>query len=101
MAGLDIGTPPLKDAQEDVSLMIHVGLVQGEPARVPSVGARGKEPIIEPVHRLDPSGSSLEVIPEDDLERVLLRVDSPPQVDNIGLVSLGFRTERAGGGPSM
>ena len=42
------------------------------------MGAHGKEPVIEPVRELDPSGSSLEVIPEDGFERVLLRVDSPP-----------------------
>ena len=36
------------------------------------MGARGKEPVIEPVHGLDTSVSSLEVIPEDDLERMLL-----------------------------
>ena len=49
------------------------------------------EPIIEPVHGFDPLGSSLEVILEDGLERVLLQVDSPLQVDN--LVPLGFWTE--------
>jgi hypothetical protein len=75
--------------------------VQDEPARVPSVGARGKEPVIESVRRLDPSGSSLKVILEDDHERVLLRVDSPPLVDDVHLVPLGFPTERAGGGPSL
>ena len=58
--------------------MTRVRAVQGEPARVPSVGAYGKEPVIEPVHGLDPSRSSLEIILEDGLERVLLRVDSPP-----------------------
>ena len=42
------------------------------------MGARGKEPIIELARGLDPSGSSLKVIMEDDLERVLLQVDSPP-----------------------
>ena len=52
--------------------------MQGEPARVPSVGAQGKEPIIKPVCALGPSGSSLEVIPEDNLKRVLLWVESPP-----------------------
>jgi hypothetical protein len=54
------------------------------------VGDQGKKPVIEPVHELDPSGSSLEVIPEDSLERVLLRVDSPPLADNVYLVPLGF-----------
>jgi hypothetical protein len=33
--------------------------MQDEPARVPSVGARGKEPVIEPVRGLDSSGLSL------------------------------------------
>ena len=64
--------------------------MQDEPARVPSVGARGKESIIESVHGLDPSGSSLEAILEDGLERVLLQVDSPSQVDDVRLVPLGF-----------
>ena len=51
--------------------------MQGEPAWVPSVGAQGKEPVIELVHRLDPLGSFLEVILEDGLERVLMRVNTP------------------------
>ena len=46
--------------------------MQGEPAWVPNVGARGKEPVIEPVHGLYPLGSFLEVILEDGLERVLM-----------------------------
>jgi hypothetical protein len=67
------------------------------PVRVP----KGKESVVEPVRGFDLSGSSLEVIPEDGFERVLLRVDSPLQVDDVRLVPLGFRTERAGGGPSL
>jgi hypothetical protein len=89
MASFDTGVPPSEDAQEDASPVS----VQDEPAQVPSVGARGKEPVIESVHRLDPSGSSLKVILEDGLERVLLRVDSPPLVDDVHLVPLGFPTE--------
>jgi hypothetical protein len=93
MASFDTGVPPSEDAQEDASPVIQAGSVQDEPAQVPSVGARGKEPVIESVHRLDPSGSSLKVILEDGLERVLLRVDSPPLVDDVHLVPLGFPTE--------
>ena len=52
--------------------------MQDEPAWFPSVSSQGKEPFIELVRGLDPSGLSLKVILEDDLERVLLRVDSPP-----------------------
>ena len=52
--------------------------MQGELAQAPSVGTQGKELVIEPVHRLGPLGSSLEVLLGDDLKRVLLRVDSPP-----------------------
>ena len=58
--------------------MIQVEPMHGELARALSVGARVKEPVIELVHELDPLGSSLEVILEDGLKRVLLRVDSPP-----------------------
>ena len=71
-ASFDTGAPPLEDAREDASLVIQTGPVQGEPARVPSVGARGKELVIEPVCELNPSGSSLEIIPKDSLKRVLL-----------------------------
>ena len=46
--------------------------MQDEPARVPSVGTQWKASVIEPVRGFDPSGSSLEVIPEDGLDRVLL-----------------------------
>ena len=77
MASLDIGALPLEDAWEDVSLVIWVGPTQGEPARVPSVGARGKEPITKAVHGPGPSEPSLEVIPKDDLKWVLLWIDSP------------------------
>jgi hypothetical protein len=42
--------------------------VQGELARSPSVGIRGKDHVIEPVRRLGPLGSSLEVLLGDDLE---------------------------------
>ena len=45
-AGFDTGAPPLEDAWEYASLVIPIGPVQDEPARVPSVGARGKEPVI-------------------------------------------------------
>ena len=72
MTSFDIGALPLEDAQEDVSPVIQVGPMQGEPARVPIMGARGKEPVIELVHKLDWSRSSLGVILEDGLERVLL-----------------------------
>ena len=72
MTGLNIGAPPLEDAQKDVYLAIQVGPMQDEPAQVPSVGTRGMEPVIEPVRGFDPLGSSLEVILEDGLERVLL-----------------------------
>ena len=78
MAGFDTGAPPLEDAWEYASLVIPIGPVQDEPARVPSVGAQGKEPIIKPVCALGPSGSSLEVIPEDGHKRVLLRVNTAP-----------------------
>ena len=51
--------------------------MQGEPARVPSVGAQGKEPAIEAVCEPSPLEPSLEVIPEDGVKRVFLRIDSP------------------------
>ena len=41
-ASFDTGAPPLEDAWEDVSLVIRAGPMQGEPTRVPSVGAQGK-----------------------------------------------------------
>ena len=78
MASLNTGAPPLEDAQEDVSLVIQVEPMQAEPARVHSVGARGKELVIEPIHGLDPSRSSLGILLGDGLERLLLWVDSPP-----------------------
>jgi hypothetical protein len=86
MAGFDIGAPPLEHA----SPVIQAGPVQDKLAWVPRVGARGKEPVIEPARELDPSWSSLKVILEDSLESVLLRVDSPPHVDDIRLVPLRF-----------
>ena len=39
MAGLDTGTPHLEDVREDVSPVIQAEPMQGEPTRVPSVGA--------------------------------------------------------------
>ena len=42
VAGIITGAPPLEDAWEDVSLVIRAGPMQGEPTRVPSVGAQGK-----------------------------------------------------------
>jgi hypothetical protein len=70
-----------------------MGPVQGEHAWVPSVGAREKEPVIDPVHELGPSEPPPEVIPEDGLVRVLLRVDCPPHVDDFHLVPLRLRIE--------
>ena len=72
VAGIITSAPPLEDAWEDVSPMVQTGPMQGELARVPRVGTRGKEPVFEPVHGLGPSGSSLEVILEDGLKMVLL-----------------------------
>ena len=75
--------------------------MQGEPARVPSVSAQGKDPVIEQVCEPGPSVPPPEVIPEDGLDRVLLRIDSPPQMDDVRLVPLGFRAERGGEGPLL
>ena len=41
VAGLNIGAPPLKDAREDISPVIQVEPMQGEPIQALSVGARG------------------------------------------------------------
>jgi len=46
--------------------------VQDKPAQVTSVSAQGKEPVIEPIRGLNTSVSFLEVILEDDHERMLL-----------------------------
>ena len=78
VAILNIGAPPLEDAQEDVSLVIQAEQVQGKPSWVSSLGTRGEEPIVEPIHNLDPLRTSLWILLEDGLERVLLWVDSPP-----------------------
>lgn len=57
-----------------------------DPAQAPSLGTRGKEPVIELTCVLDPSGSSSGDLPRDDLEWRLTQVDLPPQVDDVCLV---------------
>lgn len=100
MFGFNIGTPPLEDAQEDVSPVFQGEPVQDDPARAPSLVPEGKS-LSSSQHTFDLSGSSSNALSREDLEQRLMRVDSPPQVDDVCLVPFGSRVDRLAGGPSL
>lgn len=56
---------------------------------------------IELARVLDPLGLSLGVLLGDNLEQRLMRVDSPPQVDDVCMVPFGSRANQTRGGPSL
>ena len=72
IAWFAIGTPPIENAREDVSPMAKGEPVQDDPARVSSLGTRGKEPIAEPSSILDPLGTSSSAMPRDGPECKLM-----------------------------
>lgn len=65
IACFTIGTPPIENEWEDVSPMAKGEPMQDDPARVPSLGTQGKEPIAEPSRILDPLGTSSSAMPRD------------------------------------